>query len=62
MVFHKGRINSRFLIELQIDDRFFSLKKMETVLDQQDADLMKAPEKFEKMPELYESDESESEV
>jgi len=39
------------------------MKKMESVLDKQDADLLKDPENFERMPEMYETDEgSDSEV
>lgn len=48
---------------LQAGDKFFSMKKMESVLDKQDADLLKDPENFERMPEMYETDEgSDSEV
>lgn len=45
-----------------MNDSFFSLKKMEAFLDLQDAELMKDPEKFERLPELYESDDNDAEV
>ena len=35
---------------------------MEAFLDHQDSELMKDPDKFERMPELYESDGEDPEV
>ena len=45
-----------------MNDDFFSLKQMEAFLDHQDSELMKDPDKFERMPELYESDGEDPEV
>ena len=45
-----------------MNDDFFSLKQMEAFLNHQDSELMKDPDKFERMPELYESDGEDPEV
>lgn len=46
-----------------MEDNFFSIQEMTSVLDKQDGDFFKDPENFERMPEMYETDEdSTSEV